>query len=137
MVKNLNREGRSGNGGFYHYPKNAKKYIWENLENYFPVSNYQIPEKDIIERLIFSQAIEAIYCYQENIITSVYDANVGSILGLGFPSDSGGILQFVNNYGVLKFRDRSLQLRERYGKRFSPPKLLNEMAKTKKIFKSL
>ena len=137
MVKNLNREGRSGNGGFYHYPKNAKKYIWENLENYFPVSNYQIPEKDIIERLIFSQAIEAIYCYQENIITSVYDANVGSILGLGFPSDSGGILQFVNNYGVLKFRDRSLQLKERYGKRFSPPKLLNEMAKTKKIFKSL
>ena len=137
MVKNLYREGRSGNGGFYHYPKNAKKYIWENLENYFPVSNYQIPEKDIIERLIFSQAIEAIYCYQENIITSVYDANVGSILGLGFPSDSGGILQFVNNYGVLKFRDRSLQLKERYGKRFSPPKLLNEMAKTKKIFKSL
>ena len=137
MVRNLNREGRSGNGGFYHYPKNAKKYIWENLENYFPVSNYQIPEKDIIERLIFSQAIEAIYCYQENIITSVYDANVGSILGLGFPSDSGGILQFVNNYGVLKFRDRSLQLKERYGKRFSPPKLLNEMAKTKKIFKSL
>ena len=137
MVKNLNREGRSGNGGFYHYPKNEKKYIWENLENYFPVSNYQIPEKDIIERLIFSQAIEAIYCYQENIITSVYDANVGSILGLGFPSDSGGILQFVNNYGVLKFRDRSLQLKERYGKRFSPPKLLNEMAKTKKIFKSL
>ena len=137
MVKNLNREGRSGNGGFYHYPKNAKKYIWENLENYFPVSNYQIPEKDIIERLIFSQAIEAIYCYQENIITSVYDANVGSILGLGFPSDSGGILQFVNNYGVLKFRDRSLQLKERYGKRFSPPKLLNAMAQTKKIFKSL
>ena len=137
MVTNLNREGRSGNGGFYNYPKNQKKYIWENLEDYFPVSTNEIPEKDIVDRLIFTQIIEAISCYEKNVITSAKDANTGSILGLGFPSDSGGILQFVNNYGVLKFRDRSLQLTERYGKRFTPPKLLNEMAKTKKVFNSL
>ena len=137
MVTNLNRKGRSGNGGFYEYPKNEKKHIWRNLENYFPVSTNEIPEKDIIDRLLFTQIIEAISCSEKNIITSAKDANTGSILGLGFPSDSGGILQFVNNYGMLKFRDRSLQLRERYGKRFTPPKLLNEMAKTKKVFNSL
>ena len=137
MVSNLNREGRSGNGGFYDYPKNEKKHIWRNLENYFPVSTNEIPEKDIIDRLLFTQIIEAISCYEKNIITSIKDANIGSILGLGFPSDSGGILQFVNNYGVQKFRDRSLQLAERYGKRFTPPKLLNEMARTKKVFNSL
>ena len=95
------------------------------------------PEKDIADRLIFAQILEAITCYEKNIITSAKDANTGSILGLGFPSDSGGILQFVNNYGVLKFRDRSLQLTERYGKRFTPPNLLNEMARTKKVFNSL
>ena len=134
MVSNLNREGRSGNGGFYDYPKNEKKHIWRNLENYFPVSTNEIPEKDIIDRLLFTQIIEAISCYEKNIITSIQDANIGSILGLGFPSDSGGILQFVNNYGVQKFRDRSLQLAEQYGKRFTPPKLLNEMARTKKDF---
>ena len=134
MVSNLNREGRSGNSGFYDYPKNEKKHIWGNLENYFPVSTNEIPEKDIIDRLLFTQIIEAISCYEKNIITSIQDANIGSILGLGFPSDSGGILQFVNNYGVQKFRDRSLQLAEQYGKRFTPPKLLNEMARTKKDF---
>ena len=134
MVTNLNREGRSGNGGFYDYPKNEKKHIWRNLENYFPVSTNEIPEKDIIDRLLFTQIIEAISCYEKNIITSIQDANIGSILGLGFPSDSGVILQFVNNYGVQKFRDRSLQLAEQYGKRFTPPKLLNEMARTKKDF---
>ena len=137
MVTNLNREGRSVNGGFYDYPKNEKKHIWRNLENHFPVSTTEIPEKDIVDRLLFTQIIEAISCYEKNIITSTKDANTGSILGLGFPSDSGGILQFVNNYGVLKFRDRSLQLTERYGKRFTPPNLLNEMAKTKKVFNSL
>ena len=134
MVTNLNREGRSGNGGFYDYPKNEKKHIWRNLENHFPVSTTEIPEKDIIDRLLFTQIIEAISCYEKNIITSIQDANIGSILGLGFPSDSGGILQFVNNYGVQKFRDRSLQLADQYGKRFTPPKLLNEMARTKKDF---
>ena len=97
----------------------------------------EIPGKDIVDRLIFSQILEEISCFEKNIINSVQDANIGSILGLGFPSDSGGILQFVNNYGVLKFRDRSLQLTERYGKRFTPPNLLNEMAKTKKVFNSL
>ena len=134
MVSNLNREGRSGNSGFYDYPKNEKKHIWGNLENYFPVSTNEIPEIDIVDRLLFTQIIEAISCYEKNIITSIQDANIGSILGLGFPSDSGGILQFVNNYGVQKFRDRSLQLAEQYGKRFTPPKLLNEMARTKKDF---
>ena len=137
MVSNLNREGRSGNSGFYDYPKNEKKHIWGNLENYFPVSTNEIPEIDIVDRLLFTQIIEAISCYEKNIITSIQDANIGSILGLGFPSDSGGILQFVNNYGVQKFRDRSLQLAEQYGKRFTPPKLLNEMARTKKDFNSL
>ena len=134
MVSNLNREGRSGNGGFYEYPKNEKKHIWRNLENHFPVSTTEIPENDIIDRLLFTQIIEAISCYEKNIITSIQDANIGSILGLGFPSDSGGILQFVNNYGVQKFRNRSLQLADQYGKRFTPPKLLNEMARTKKDF---
>ena len=134
MVSNLNREGRSGNSGFYDYPKNEKKHIWGNLENYFPVSTNEIPEIDIVDRLLFTQIIEAISCYEKNIITSIQDANIGSILGLGFPSDSGGILQFVNNYGVQKFKYRSLQLAEQYGKRFTPPKLLNEMARTKKDF---
>lgn len=137
MITNLNREGRSGNGGFYNYPKNQKKHLWEDLENYFPVSTDEIPEKDIADRLIFAQILEAITCYEKNIITSAKDANTGSILGLGFPSDSGGVLQFVNDYGILKFRDRSLELTERYGKRFTPPKLLNEMVKTKKLFSSV
>ena len=137
MVTNLNREGRSGTGGFYDYPINQKKCIWKNLERHFPVLTNEIPEKDIIDRLIFAQILEAIYCYEKNIITSIQDANIGSILGLGFPSSSGGVLQYVNDYGVLKFRDRSLQLAAQYGKRFTPPKLLNEMAKTKKVFSSV
>ncbi len=134
MVLKFNRKGRSGYGGFYQYPKGKKKYIWEKLEKYFPISVNQIPEKDIIDRLIFAQVIEAVYCYEKNIITSVRDANIGSMLGLGFPKSSGGVLEYVNNYGIQKFNVRCLELADNYGKQFIPPKLLSQMAKANTTF---
>jgi len=134
MVSKFNREGRSQNGGFYEYPLGKKKYIWEAIDSYFPVSINQIPEKDIIERLIFAQVLEAIYCFQDNIITSVKDANTGSILGLGFPKSSGGVLEYVNNYGPQNFYERCLELAKKYGKRFRPPNLLVQMVKTNTLF---
>ena len=134
MVTKLNREGRSGDGGFYTYPKGEKKYIWENLKKYFPIATNQIPEKDIMDRLTFVQIIEAIHCYEKNIITTAHDANVGSILGWGFPKSTGGVLQFVNNYGVVRFKNRLIELADKYGDRFSPPALLNEMVENKEIF---
>ena len=134
MVSKFNRVGKSQNGGFYEYPLGEKKYIWESIESHFPVSVNQIPEKDIIERLVFAQVLEAIHCYQDNIITSFKDANTGSILGLGFPKSSGGVLEYVNSYGPQNFNERCLELAKKYGKRFHPPKLLVQMAKTNTLF---
>ena len=72
--------------------------------------------------------------YEKNIITTVNDANVGSVLGWGFPKSSGGVLQFVNNYGIVRFKDRAIELANQYGDRFAPPSLLNKMAKNKEVF---
>ena len=80
MVSNLNREGRSGNGGFM-IPKNEKTYL-EKPENTFQFRPMRY-QKRYIDRLLFTQIIEAISCYEKNIITSIQDANIGSILGLG------------------------------------------------------
>ena len=71
MTDKLNRTGRTGKGGFYQYPKSGKKYLWPDIEKHFPVSSNQIPEDDIIDRIYFSQAIEAVDCYEGNIICSV------------------------------------------------------------------
>ena len=72
--------------------------------------------------------------YQDNIITSFKDANNGSILGLGFPKSSGGVLEYVNSYGPQNFKQRCLELAKKYGKRFHPPKLLVQIAKTNTLF---
>ena len=63
------------------------------------------------------------------------DANTGSILGWGFPKNTGGILNFVNVYGIKKFMERSDKLAEQFGNRFNPPNLLKQMAKSGENFK--
>jgi 3-hydroxyacyl-CoA dehydrogenase/enoyl-CoA hydratase/3-hydroxybutyryl-CoA epimerase len=134
MISDLNRTGKSNNGGFYEYPKDAKKYLWPQLKNYFTISKEELDEQEIIDRFYFSQVIETIRCFEERIITSVSDANIGSMLGWGFPRQKGGTLQFVNDYGLLLFQKRAQELMNKYGSRFSPPKLLDEMIKSNSTF---
>ncbi|MFL2982825.1 MAG: 3-hydroxyacyl-CoA dehydrogenase family protein [Candidatus Neomarinimicrobiota bacterium] len=134
MISKLNRTGRSGGKGFYEYPNNEGKHLWKGLSNHFPLSNSTIKEVDIIDRFYFSQALETIRCLEEKIVESFDDANTGSILGWGFPKKTGGILSFVNNYGILAFKNRSEYLKNNYGNRFKPPRLLVKMAKTSKSF---
>ena len=135
MIKKVNRTGRSGGGGFYEYPKKGKKFLWPDLQKYFPLSEKQLSEEEIIDRFYFSQVIESIRCYEENVITSVNDANVGSILGWGFPSEKGGTLKFVNDYGLINFKNRSHELADKYGDRFNPPKILENMIEKSEKFK--
>ena len=93
-------------------------------------------QKEMVERFYFSQSIEAVRCLEEKVIESDIDANIGSIHGWGFPLFTGGVIQFVNNYGLKKFRDKANQLCKAYGKRFSPPQLLEAMIKNgEKSFK--
>ena len=134
MTKEAKRTGRAGGGGFYEYPENEKKYLWPDLEKHFPPSENQVSQDEMMDRFYFSQAVETIRCYEEGVLTSVTDANIGSILGWGFPSFKGGTLQFVKDYGIVPFRDRAQELAEKYGNRFAPPKLLLDMAESGENF---
>lgn len=82
----------------------------------------------MIEWLMFIQALEAARCYEEGVVRSVADANIGSIFCWGFAPFKSGTLQYINDYGVGAFVDRSRQLANQVGQRFDPPSLLNKMA---------
>ena len=62
------------------------------------------------------------------MLTNVGDGNIGSIFGIGFPAWTGGALQYVNNIGSRKFVARADELAKKYGERFTPPKLLRDLA---------
>jgi 3-hydroxyacyl-CoA dehydrogenase / enoyl-CoA hydratase / 3-hydroxybutyryl-CoA epimerase len=80
--------------------------------------------------MLFIESIETVKCLDEGVIESVADANIGSILGIGFPGWTGGVLQYVNGYegGPAGFVARARELAERYGERFEPPASLVEKA---------
>jgi 3-hydroxyacyl-CoA dehydrogenase/enoyl-CoA hydratase/3-hydroxybutyryl-CoA epimerase len=75
-------------------------------------------------------AVETARCFEEGVLTSVEDANIGSIMGIGFPPGYGGVAQFVDQYpgGVEAFVARSDELADKFGERFRPPALLREKA---------
>jgi len=134
MTEKLNRLGRANGKGFYEYPDNGKKYLWPELQKHFPPTKNPLSQNKMIERMLFVQVIETIRCYEENVVTSVEDANIGSIFGWGFAPLKGGTLQFVNDYGIQEFEKQAQKLAKKYGERFAPPELLIEMAANNQTF---
>ena len=134
MTEKLNRLGRANGRGFYEYPDNGKKYLWPELKKHFPPTKNPLSQNKMMERMLFVQVIETIRCYEENVVTSVEDANIGSIFGWGFAPIKGGTLQFVNDYGIQEFEKQAQKLAKKYGERFAPPELLIEMAANNQTF---
>jgi 3-hydroxyacyl-CoA dehydrogenase/enoyl-CoA hydratase/3-hydroxybutyryl-CoA epimerase len=127
MLDQAKRPGRAAGKGFYEYPNNNQKYIWPGIIKRFYSTKNISSQEEMIERFYFSQAIEAVRCFEEEVLVSTADANIGSIYGWGFPLYTGGIIQYINNYGLEKFRDQADKLYNMHGERFCPPKLLNQM----------
>jgi len=135
MLDEFKREGKAAGAGFYDYPTNGKKKLWAGLTEHFVKPEVSISLEDAKERILFRQAIETLRCYEEGVLTSVRDASIGSIFGIGFAPWTGGAIQYVNQYGVREFYQRAKQLTEQYGERFEPPAILVEHAEKGSLFK--
>ncbi|WP_405476769.1 3-hydroxyacyl-CoA dehydrogenase NAD-binding domain-containing protein [Streptomyces sp. NBC_00009] len=136
MVEEFDRPGRSGGAGFYEYVDGKRAGLWPGLREHFTKPGYEIPFKDMQERMLFSEALDTVRLLEEGVLTSVADANIGSIFGIGFPGWTGGVLQYINGYegGLPGFVARSRELAERYGERFQPTALLVEKAEKGETF---
>ncbi|MER6936255.1 3-hydroxyacyl-CoA dehydrogenase NAD-binding domain-containing protein [Nocardioides sp. NPDC127514] len=129
MVEEFDRPGRLHGEGFYEYgADNARLGLWPGLYEHFHQPDAEIPFEDMKERLLVAPALEAARCYEAGIVRTVADANVGSIMGIGFPPWTGGALQYINQYdgGPAGFVARADELRERYGDRFLVPDPLRQ-----------
>lgn len=134
MINEFGRGGRYHGGGFYEYAEDGSKTIWPRLFDLYYRPDYQIEDTDIKDRLLFRQVIETLKCLQENVLRTVADGNVGSIMGIGAPIWTGGFIQFVNSYGAERFVARCRELAAKYGDRFEPPQIAVEKAKKGELF---
>ena len=115
--------------------ENGKRVrLWPGLRDHFKSGSTEIPFEDMQERMLFAEALETVKCFDEGVLDSVADANIGSIFGWGFAPFQGGALQFINAYGVENFVKRSRELARKYGDRFKPASILVKMAKEGRRF---
>lgn len=129
----LGRAGRAAGAGFYEYEDGTKR-LWPNLGSTFMNSTHPLEQSEMMDRILFIQAIETVRCLEEGVLRSVADGNLGSIFGWGFAPFQGGTLQFINAYGVVKFVQRAQELAAKYGSRFASPQLLLTMVENGDMF---
>jgi 3-hydroxyacyl-CoA dehydrogenase/enoyl-CoA hydratase/3-hydroxybutyryl-CoA epimerase len=129
MVEELNRPGRRFGGGFYEYPADAKKHLWPGLARTWPLALQQPTPEEVKKRLMYIQALETARCMEEGVVTTPGEADLGSILGWGFPAWTGGTLSFIDTIGIAEFVAECERLAKHYGRRFKPSKWLRERAK--------
>src|SRR4051794_30359221 len=130
----LGRPSRLKGAGFYDYDEQGNRQgIWPGLAEEFPVDASKVPFRDVQDRLLFVEALETAKCFEEGVIESAAAANIGSIMGIGFPPMTGGAAQFMTGYqdprqenghggdgpiGLDAFLTRADELAKAYGDRF-------------------
>ncbi|WP_336956009.1 3-hydroxyacyl-CoA dehydrogenase NAD-binding domain-containing protein [Acinetobacter johnsonii] len=124
MIHTFDRIGKAAGAGFYDYPEGGKKHLWEGLSHW--KKDVDISEQEMIDRFLFVQSLDTLRCYEENVLESVIDANIGSIFGIGFAPWTGGAIQFLNQYGLDQAVQRASELEAKYGARFKAPQRLVE-----------
>ena len=138
MVEELDRSGRAAGAGFYEYADGKRAGLWSGLREAFNTSPDNAPPlQDLIDRMIFAEVLETQKCVDEGVIVDDADANIGSIIGIGFPAWTGGTRQYAKNYsepgakvatGYKGFVARADELAAKYGERFSPTESLKKLA---------
>ncbi|HKZ73481.1 MAG TPA: 3-hydroxyacyl-CoA dehydrogenase NAD-binding domain-containing protein, partial [Steroidobacteraceae bacterium] len=129
MIEDVKRPGRRFGAGFYDYPPDGRKLLWPGLAQLFPRRAEQPDVEELKKRFLYRQALETARCFEAGVLTHAADADLGSILGWGFPAYTGGTLSFIDTVGVAVFVNECKRMARVYGARFRPSRWLVERAR--------
>ncbi len=90
---------------------------------------------EIRDRLMLALCLETVRCLEDGIVETAIEADMGLVLGLGFPKFRGGALRFIDQLGLAEF----CKLADSYahlGSMVVPTAKLREMADAKQSFYS-
>jgi 3-hydroxyacyl-CoA dehydrogenase/enoyl-CoA hydratase/3-hydroxybutyryl-CoA epimerase len=128
FVQTLGRLGKKSKAGFYDYPDGGKKLLWSGITAHFPLAEQQPEVEEVKKRILYRQALEAVRCLEDKVLTKPADGDLGAVLGWGFAAHTGGPFCMIDTIGVANFVADCDRMRQAYGPRFSAPALLREMA---------
>lgn len=130
LVPERGRIGRKAGAGFYDYPVGGPKALWPGLAEIVgrprPAEAFRV--EGLKRRFLTVQALETVRVLEEGVVTEAREADVGSVLGFGFPAPTGGTASYVDGIGAARFAAVCAEFAERHGERFRPPALLAGLA---------
>lgn len=128
-MEDLGRLGRKAKAGFFDYDEKGKRQgYWKGMHDKFPLADEQPDLRDVQDRLMFVQVLEAVRALEEGVLEDIREGDVGAILGWGFAPWSGGPFSWLDIIGAPYAAERCDQLQAKFGDRFECPALLREMA---------
>jgi 3-hydroxyacyl-CoA dehydrogenase/enoyl-CoA hydratase/3-hydroxybutyryl-CoA epimerase len=135
VYKKLELLGKKSGKGFYIYGK-GKKEVNQQVQGLSHRNATSLAKDDILDRAILTMVNEAAKCLEEKVVIKVEHLDIAMIMGTGFPAFRGGLLKYVDQRGIKEIVARLHMFEAKYGKRFTPSKLLVEMADKGKKFYS-
>lgn len=128
LVDGYDRIGKRTGRGFYDYAADGSKKLWSGLAESWPLAENQPSVQELVDRFLYTQALETARCVELGVIEDAGEADVGAIMGWGFAPFTGGPLSYIDGIGASQFVERADTLAATVGPRFAPPALLRRMA---------
>jgi 3-hydroxyacyl-CoA dehydrogenase/enoyl-CoA hydratase/3-hydroxybutyryl-CoA epimerase/enoyl-CoA isomerase len=90
-------------------------------------------DQEIVERMMVAMCLEVARCLEDGVVETAIEADMGLILGLGFPPFRGGALRYADSLGLAQF----CEIADKYahlGELYQPTEKIREMAAANKTF---
>ncbi|MFK3661211.1 fatty acid oxidation complex subunit alpha FadJ [Scandinavium sp. NPDC088450] len=131
-ILNDDRKGRKNGRGFYLYAakgRKSKKQPDPAIYKLIQVGQKNaLSEQQIAERCVMMMLNEAARCFDEQVVRSARDGDIGAVFGIGFPPFLGGPFRYMDTLGAGEVVAILQRLTAQYGPRFTPCEALTRMA---------
>ncbi|MDB2180434.1 fatty acid oxidation complex subunit alpha FadJ [Citrobacter farmeri] len=137
-ILNDDRKGRKNGRGFYLYGakgRKSKKQVDPAIYALIGVQGQsRLSRQQIAERCVMLMLNEAARCFDEQVIRSARDGDIGAVFGIGFPPFLGGPFRYMDALGAGEVVAVLQRLASLYGPRFTPCDTLLQMAERGESF---
>ena len=134
--------GQKSGSGFYLYendkrgkPKKLPNPATEQLAASMASTSKEFKDEEIVQRMMVAMCMETIRCLEDGIVSTAIEADMGLVLGIGFPPFRGGALRYVDSLGLSQF----CEIADKYaglGELYQPTAKLRDMASANETFYS-
>ncbi|GAA4085731.1 fatty acid oxidation complex subunit alpha FadB [Zhongshania borealis] len=140
MMYEAKRFGQKNGIGFYRYeedkkgkPKKCEDDTALEMAAKAKQASVELSDEDIQARMMIPMCIETVRCIDEGILRDPADADMGLVMGIGFPVFRGGALRYIDQMGAKAF----CEMADRYadlGPLYQPTASLRAMAANGETF---